>query len=134
MRGVHWVNLKFKDGNSINRSLYTYVCIAICIAIYVYQLMGVFCDMFKLCSTVALDSLTGQNKGRYREKELAFLLVSLYYGLQHIGFWMKYTVPIHHHFLKSKANMTCCISSKRMAYYLIQIQSIIPTLHFQQIP
>ena len=39
--------------------------------------MGVFCDKLKLCSTAALDCRTGQNKGRYREKELLFLLVSL---------------------------------------------------------
>ena len=32
-RGVYIVNLKFKGGNSIDASLYTYLCIAICIAI-----------------------------------------------------------------------------------------------------
>ena len=31
--GVYWVNLKFKDHNSIDASLYTYLCIAICIVI-----------------------------------------------------------------------------------------------------
>ena len=31
-RGVYRVNLKFKDRNSIEASLYTYLCIAICIA------------------------------------------------------------------------------------------------------
>ena len=31
----------------------------------------------KICSTAALDCRTGQNKGRYREKELLFLLISL---------------------------------------------------------
>ena len=34
--------------------------------------MGVFCDRLKLCSTAALYCRTGQNKGRYREKELLF--------------------------------------------------------------
>ena len=40
--------------------------------------MGVFCDRLKLYSTAALDCRTGQNKSRYRKKELSFLLVSLY--------------------------------------------------------
>ena len=31
-RGVPWVNLKFKDRNLIDASLYTYLCTAICIA------------------------------------------------------------------------------------------------------
>ena len=39
--------------------------------------MGVFCDRLKLGSTAALDCRTGQNKGRYHEKELLFLLVLL---------------------------------------------------------
>ena len=39
--------------------------------------MGVFCDMLKYGSTAALNCLTGQNKGRYRKKELLLLLVSL---------------------------------------------------------
>ena len=39
--------------------------------------MGVLCDRLKLCSTVALDCRTGQDKGIYREKELLLLLVSL---------------------------------------------------------
>ena len=39
--------------------------------------MSVFCDKLKLCSTAALDRRTGQNKGRYRKKELSFLLVLL---------------------------------------------------------
>ena len=39
--------------------------------------MGVFCDKLKLCSTAALDYRTGQNKDRYRKRELSFLLVSL---------------------------------------------------------
>ena len=30
--------------------------------------MGIFCDRLKLGSTAALDSRTGQNKGRYCEK------------------------------------------------------------------
>ena len=36
--------------------------------------MGVFRDRLKFCSTAALNC---QNKGRYCEKELSFLLVSL---------------------------------------------------------
>ena len=39
--------------------------------------MCVFCDRLNLCSTAALNCQTSQNKGRYREKELLFLLVSL---------------------------------------------------------
>ena len=39
--------------------------------------MGVYCERLNLCSTVALDCRTGQNKGRYHKKELSFLLVSL---------------------------------------------------------
>ena len=39
--------------------------------------MGAFCDRLKLGSTAALDCRAGQNKGRYRKKELLFLLVSL---------------------------------------------------------
>ena len=39
--------------------------------------MDVFCDRLKLGSIAALDCQTGQNKGRYHEKELLFLLVSL---------------------------------------------------------
>ena len=39
--------------------------------------MVVFCDRLKLCSTAALTCRTGQIKGRYREKEHSFLLVSL---------------------------------------------------------
>ena len=39
--------------------------------------MVVFCDRLKLGSTAALDCRTGQNKGRYCEKELLLLLVSL---------------------------------------------------------
>ena len=54
--------------------------IAIYISMYsdmynVYQLMGVFYDRLKLCSTAALDCQTGQNNDRYRKKELSFLLV-----------------------------------------------------------
>ena len=39
--------------------------------------MGVFCDRLKLRSTAALDCQIGQNKDRYHEKELSFLLVLL---------------------------------------------------------
>ena len=39
--------------------------------------MGVFCDRLKLGSTAALNCQTGQNRGRYRKKELLFLLVLL---------------------------------------------------------
>ena len=43
----------------------------------VYQLMGVFCERLKFDSEIALDCHTGQNKGRYHEKELLLLLVSM---------------------------------------------------------
>ena len=72
LRVVYLVNLKFNDRFSINAS----VDIHITIHRYVYQLMGVFFDRLKLCSTAALDCRIGQNKGRYPEKELLFLLVS----------------------------------------------------------
>ena len=39
--------------------------------------MGLFFDRPKLGSTAALDGLTDQNKGRYREKELLLLPVLL---------------------------------------------------------
>ena len=68
--GVYWVNLKFKDHNSIKASLYTYLCIC--------MLMGVFCDRLNLCSTAALNCRTGQTKSRYCKKEISFLLVLLY--------------------------------------------------------
>ena len=35
--------------------------------------MIVFCDRLKLCYTAALDCRIGQNKGRYREKELSLV-------------------------------------------------------------
>ena len=41
------------------------------------QLIGVFCDGLKFGSTAALDCRTGQNKGRYCEKESLLLLISL---------------------------------------------------------
>ena len=48
---------------------------------YMYSNMSadgcIFFDRLKLCFTAALDCRTGQNKGRYCEKELSFLLVSL---------------------------------------------------------
>ena len=47
-----------------------------------HQLMGVFCDRLKLCSTATLDRWTGQNKGKYQEKELPLLLVGLYHLYQ----------------------------------------------------
>ena len=56
MHGVYWVNLKFKDHNSIDTSLYTYLCIAICIAI---------------CISVDECILSGQNKGRYVSQKRA---------------------------------------------------------------
>ena len=37
--------------------------------------MGVSCDRLMLGSTAALNCWTGQNKGRYWEKEFLFLLV-----------------------------------------------------------
>jgi hypothetical protein len=39
--------------------------------------MGVFCNQLKLRSTGAPDCRTAQNKGRYHEQELSFLLVLL---------------------------------------------------------
>ena len=54
---------------------------------YVYQLMGLLCDRLKLCSTVAPDCWTCQNKGRYHKQDHSFLLVSFvlsycdYFGL-----------------------------------------------------
>ena len=39
--------------------------------------MSVFFDRLTLCSTAALDCQTGQNKVRFCEKELSFLLVLL---------------------------------------------------------
>ena len=44
---------------------------------YVYQMMGVCCDLLNSCPTPALHCQTGQNKGRYWEKELSFLFVLL---------------------------------------------------------
>ena len=64
MHTVYLVNLKFEDRHSIEAS----ADIHIAIHRYVYQLMGVFCDRLKLCSTAALDCQTGQNKGRYLVK------------------------------------------------------------------
>ena len=74
---VYLVNLKVKDCYSINASADIHITIHIAIHRYVYQLMGVFCDRLKLCSTAAPDCRTGQNKGRYHEQERSFLLVSL---------------------------------------------------------
>ena len=36
-------------------------------------MMGVFCDMLKLCSTAALDCWTGHNKGRYHLQKRALI-------------------------------------------------------------
>ena len=47
-------------------------CVYFCNTVYVHQLMGVFCDRLKLGSKAALDCQTGQNKGRYRKRELSF--------------------------------------------------------------
>ena len=47
--------------------------------------MDVFYDRLKLGSTAALDCHTGQNKGRYRKKELLLLLVSLYATILLLG-------------------------------------------------
>ena len=47
---------------------------------YVYQLMGVFNDRLDSCSTAAPYCQTGQNKGRYCEKALSFLLILLAVG------------------------------------------------------
>ena len=68
--GVYLVNLKFKERYFIDASLYTYLCIAICISADVC-----ICDRLKLGSTAALDCRTGKNKDRYLKKDLLFLLV-----------------------------------------------------------
>jgi hypothetical protein len=47
--------------------------------------MGVFCVRLKFGSTAALDSRTGQNKGRYCKKALLLLLVSLYATMLVLG-------------------------------------------------
>ena len=45
---------------------------------YLYQLMGVFCDRLKFGSTAALHHCrSGQNKGRYCKKELLLIIISL---------------------------------------------------------
>ena len=72
MRIVYWVNLKFKVPNLIDASVDTHIVTNT----NVCQL-DAFCDRLKFCSTSALDCRTGQNKGRYCEKELLFLLISL---------------------------------------------------------
>ena len=74
---MYLVNLKFKDCFSINASAEIHIATHIAIHKYVYQLMGVFCDRLKLCSTAAPDCRTGQNKGSYCKQELSFLVVSL---------------------------------------------------------
>jgi hypothetical protein len=56
--------------------------------------MGVFFDRLKLCSTAALDYQTGQNKGRYRKKELLFLLKLEYVSLK-ITMLRTYLNPIY---------------------------------------
>ena len=45
--------------------------------------MGLFCDKLKLGFTVALNCLTGQNKGRYYKNELLLLLVSMSKNINH---------------------------------------------------
>ena len=59
------VNLKFKDHFLINASADIPIAIHIAIHRYLYQMMGVFCDRLKLCSTASPDCRTGQNKGKY---------------------------------------------------------------------
>ena len=66
--------LKFKDRYSIDTS----ADIHIAIHKFVYQLMDIFSDRLKLCSTTAPDCQTGQIKGRYCKHEHSFLLVSLH--------------------------------------------------------
>ena len=78
---VYLVNLKFKGRYSIYASADIHITIHIAIHRYVYQLMGVFCDRLKLCSKAAPNCQTDQNKGRYREQERSFLLVSLAQGI-----------------------------------------------------
>ena len=77
LRVVYLVNLKFKDRYSIDASAIHIANSYTKIYIDIYQLMSVFCDWLKLCSTAAPNCRTGQNKGRYREQERSFLLVSL---------------------------------------------------------
>jgi hypothetical protein len=43
--------------------------------IFTGQTLGVFCDRDKLVSKAALNCQNGQNKGRYCENELSFLVV-----------------------------------------------------------
>ena len=73
---VYLVNLKFEDRFSFDASADIHIAIHIAIHRYAYQLMGVFFDKLKVCSTAAPDCQTGQNKGRYCEQELSFLLIS----------------------------------------------------------
>jgi Fic family protein len=40
--------------------------------------MNIFCDRLKFGSTAALNSRTGQNKGRYPKKDLLLLLSLLF--------------------------------------------------------
>ena len=65
LRVVYLVNLMFKGCYLIDASADIHIGIHIAIHRYVYQLMGVFCDRLKLCSTAAPDCQTGQNKGIY---------------------------------------------------------------------
>ena len=59
--GIFWVNLKFEDHYLIDASLYTYLCITICIAICI-SADGCTLWQRKLGSTAALDFGTGQRQ------------------------------------------------------------------------
>ena len=113
MHGVlvnsYWVNLKFKDCNLINASFYTYLCIAICVISWWVKRASFSLDFWcgsratakaqrKGCSllkslywwvyfvTAALDCQSGQNKGRYRKKELSLLLMMISFNFS----WAKF--------------------------------------------
>ena len=75
---VYLVKLKFKDGYSIDTSADIHNAIHIPIHKLVYQLIGVFCDRLKLCSTAAPNCQTGQIKGIFCKQKRSFLLVSLH--------------------------------------------------------
>ena len=75
-------NLSLSQNTPISWYTYCYTYSYTITYIDIYQLMGVFCDWLKLCSTAALDCRTGQNKGRYRKQERSFLLVLLCISLR----------------------------------------------------
>ena len=60
-------------------------------------MMGEFSDRLKFGSTAALYCRTGQNKGRYRKKELLLLLVLLLWPI-----WMDAALPLPSSLLMNK--------------------------------